>query len=100
MASYYTKAWLDLHLRGDRSALKRLTARVFDGSVDVSSIGAGVYDPALADPADPYSGNTPYRIKGIRVADAVSFYYRSAYSLRDPRTGRVLQCADVRKGCL
>lgn len=99
MASYYTKAWLDLHLRGDRSGFRRLTARAFDNSVDVSSIGAGVYDPALADPADPYSGNTPYLIKGIPVANAVSFYYRSAYSLRDPLSGRVVRCSEIRKGC-
>ncbi len=99
MASYYTKAWLDLHLRGDRSGLTRLTARAFDDSVDGTSIGAGVYDPALADPADPYSGNVPYVIDGIPVADAVSFYYRSAYSLRDPRTGDHRTCSDVRRGC-
>lgn len=99
MASYYTKAWLDLHLRGDVSGFTRLTARVFDASVDVSSIGAGVYDPSRADPADPYSGNTPYRIKGIRVANAMSFYYPSEYSLRDPRTGRTARCTSMRKGC-
>jgi hypothetical protein len=99
MASYFTKAWLDLHLRGDRSGFSRLTARVFDGSADVSSIGAGVYDPTKADPSDPYAGNTPYVIKGIRIPDAVSFYYRSAYSLRDPQRGTVATCANVRKGC-
>ncbi len=97
MASYYTKAWFDWQLRGDRTGLARLTARAFDDSVDVTSIGAGSYDPALADPTDPYSGNVPYLIEGIPVADAVSFYYRSAYSLRD--RGRLLACADVRKGC-
>ncbi len=99
MASYYTKAWMDLYLRGDRSGFTRLTARVFDGSSDISSIGAGVYDPARADPADPYSGNTPYLIKGIAVANAVSFYYRSAYSLHDPFSGRLTRCAEIRKGC-
>jgi dienelactone hydrolase len=99
MASYYTKAWFDLHLRGDRTGLTRLTSSAFDGSVDVSSIGAGSFDPALVDPADPYSGNVPYLIKGIKVADAVSFYYRSAWSLKDPRTGARLDCQDVRKGC-
>jgi dienelactone hydrolase len=99
MASYFTKAWLDLHLRGDRAGFQRLTARVFDGSVDGSSIGAGVYDPTQVDPSDPYSGNTPYVIKGIRIPDAVSFYYRSAYSLKDPARGGRVTCADVRKGC-
>ena len=97
MASYYTKAWFDLHLRDDRSGLTRLTAKTFDGSVDATSIGAGTYDPALADPADPYAGNVPYTIKGIKVQDAVSFYYRSAYSLGNSRRG--LSCTDVRAGC-
>ncbi|MBC7560302.1 MAG: hypothetical protein H7270_13350, partial [Dermatophilaceae bacterium] len=60
-------------------------------------IGAGSYDPALADPADPYSGNAPYTIKGTKVQDAVSFYYRSAYSLGNSKRG--LRCADVRAGC-
>ncbi len=99
MASYYTKAWFDLHLRGDRSGLTRLTAKAIDGSADVSAIGAGSFDPTLFDPADPYSGNVPYLIKGIKVADAVSFYYRSAWSLMDPKTGKTLACKDVRKGC-
>lgn len=100
MASYFTKAWFDLQLRGDTSGLDRLTATAFDDSVDVTSIGFGVYDPALADPTDPYSGNVPHLIEGIPVADAVSFYYRSAYSLRDPkRANRTLVCADMRAGC-
>jgi dienelactone hydrolase len=93
MASYFTTAWFDLQLRGDRTGLTRLTATKFDGSADRYSIGAGVYDPTAADPADPYSGNVPYKINGIKVADAVSFYYRSAYSVR----GRT--CADIRAGC-
>lgn len=97
LASYYTKAWFDLQLRGDRSGLDRLTATRFDDSVDVTSIGAGVYDPTQADPTDPYSGNVPYLIEGIPVADAVSFYYRSAYSLHD--RGRARVCPDVRAGC-
>ncbi len=99
MASYYTKAWFDLQLRGDRTAFDRLTATVFDASVDVTSIGAGTYDATKANPKDPYSGNVPYVIKGIAVPDAVSFYYRSAYALRDPATGRVSRCEDVRAGC-
>jgi len=65
----------------------------FDDSVDRTSIGAGTYDPTKVVPGDPYSGNVPYKIKGVRTADAVSFYYRSAYSLR----GRT--CGDVRAGC-
>jgi dienelactone hydrolase len=99
MASYFTTAWFDLQLRGDRTGLERLTAARFDGSADATAIGAGVYDPAAANPADPYAGNVPYTIAGIPVKDAVSFYYRSAYSLSDPRNGHAVSCADVRKGC-
>lgn len=99
MASYFTKAWFDLQLRGDRTGLDRLTAAAFDDSVDITSIGFGVYDPALADPTDPYSGNVPHMIEGIKIPDAVSFYYRSAYSLSDPKSGRPVACADMRAGC-
>lgn len=95
MASYYTLAWLDFKLRGLRSGLRRLTARRFDASVDDDSIGAGVWDPARVTPGDLYSGNVPYRIKGISVANAVSFYYLSAYRLRAGR--RPLSCADMRR---
>jgi dienelactone hydrolase len=98
MASYYTRAWFDLHLRGKRKGFRRLTAERFDASAD-KDIGAGTYDPAKADPADPYAGNVPYAIEGIDVRDAVSFYYRSSYSLRDPRTGRRQACEDMRDGC-
>jgi dienelactone hydrolase len=99
MASYYTVAWFDRYLKGDATGFDRLTAARFDDSADTDSIGAGVYDPAEADPSDPYSGNTPYRIAGIRVADAMSFYYGSAWSLHDPRSGAAATCADVRAGC-
>ena len=51
---------------------------------DRHSIGAGIYDQTAADPKDPYSGNEPYKIAGIPVADAVSFYYESEYALRRP----------------
>jgi len=98
MASYYTRAWFDRQLRGSTKAMGRLTATTFDASADVHSIGAGVFDPDKLDPADPYAGNIPYTINGIKVPDAVSFYYRSAYTLRDER-GRVRTCADVRAGC-
>jgi hypothetical protein len=99
MASYYTLAWFDLQLRDDPTGYRRLVATTFDDSADTSAIGAGVYDPAAADPADPYSGNVPYAIAGIPVADAVSFYYLSQYALRSPWTGRVRTCADMRAGC-
>jgi hypothetical protein len=99
MASYYTVAWFDRYLKGSGAAFRRLTARTFDASADTDSIGAGVYDPAKADPRDPYAGNVPYRIQGIEVADAVSFYYQSAWALHDPATGRRAVCVDVRAGC-
>jgi alpha-beta hydrolase superfamily lysophospholipase len=99
MASYYTRAWLDLELRRDPAGFRRLTARKFDKSADRYSIGAGVYDPTAADPKDPYSGNVPYKIAGIPVADAASFYYESEYSLNDPRRGRHAMCVDMRAGC-
>jgi dienelactone hydrolase len=99
MASYYTTAWFDLELRHDRTGFSRLTAKAFDASADQRSIGAGVYDPTAADSTDPYSGNVPYKIAGIPVANAVSFYYRSAYALRDPKTRRTAACADIRAGC-
>lgn len=101
MASYYTRAWFDRYLKGDASGHERLTARKFDDSVDVSSIGTGRFDrvASLQNPADRYAGNIPYEIDDIPVANAVSFYYRSAYTLTDPGTGARVACADVRKGC-
>jgi alpha-beta hydrolase superfamily lysophospholipase len=99
MASYYTTAWFDKHLRRDPTGFARLTATTFDDSADRHSIGAGVYDATAADPTNPYSGNVPYRIKGIEVADAVSFYHRSSYSLQDPKTKQTRTCTDMRAGC-
>ena len=99
MASYYTLAWFDLQLKRDASGFDRLTAARFDDSVDRSSIGAGVYDPTKADPADPYSGNQPIMIEGIPVKDAVSFYYLSEYALHHPKSGKLAACADMRAGC-
>ncbi|MDX6584958.1 MAG: hypothetical protein QOI10_4142 [Solirubrobacterales bacterium] len=99
MASYYTLAWFDAHLKGDPTGFTRLAATTFDDSADTDSIGTGVYDPTAADPTDPYSGNVPYKIKGVAVANAVSFYYQSAYSLRDPKTGQTDACVDLRAGC-
>jgi hypothetical protein len=99
MASYYTVAWFDEHLKGQKSAFKRLTATTFDDSADTDSIGAGVYDVTAANPADPYSGNVPYTINGVKVADAVSFYYQSAYALHNPKSGALANCVDMRAGC-
>jgi dienelactone hydrolase len=99
MASYYTRAWLDLELRHQASGYRRLVAKTFDASADRHSIGAGLYDPSKADPKDPYAGNVPYTIAGIKVADAVSFYYESAYALHDPSGSGVATCVDMRAGC-
>jgi dienelactone hydrolase len=99
MASYYTRAWFDLHLYGREKAYDRLVASTFDKSADVHSIGTGVFDVSQYDPSDPYSGNVPYKIAGISVEDAVSFYYLSAYSLHHPRTGALAVCEDMRAGC-
>jgi dienelactone hydrolase len=99
MASYYTQAWFDLKLKHRRNGFARLVAAAFDDSADEHSTGAGIYDVTAADPTDPYSGNVPYRIKGIPVRDAVSFYYRSRYSLHDPRSGAAATCDDMRAGC-
>lgn len=98
VSMYYTRAWLDRYLKGDKRATERLTAAKFDDSADVSSIGAGAYDAAraAASPADPAAGNVPYRIAGLPVRDRLSFYYRSAYSLGGGPKG---QCADIRRGC-
>jgi dienelactone hydrolase len=101
MAAHYTVAWFDRYLKGDPSGYRRLTTTTFDDSADRSSIGAGTYsvDKAQANPTDPMAGNVPYKIAGIPVANAVSFYYESAYSLRDPATGLVTTCVDMRAAC-
>lgn len=62
VAHHYLLAWFDLHLQRDRTAAERLTAEVFDGSADRSSIGQGTYDPLTM-------SNVPYRIEGRPVSD-------------------------------
>ncbi len=101
MASYYTTAWFDHHLKGRRSGFRRLRAKEFDHSADRHSIGTGVFDQeaAAADPTNRYAGNVPYEIAGIKTADAVSFYYLSQYSLTHPRTGERVVCEDLRHDC-
>ncbi|HEY1357326.1 MAG TPA: hypothetical protein VGF21_03385 [Thermoleophilaceae bacterium] len=97
VAFYYTLAWLDRYVRGQSSATQRLTAKTFDDSADVHSIGAGTYDPAkaAANPTDPTAGNVPYTIKGLPVADRFSIYYDSEYSLGKGKAS----CANMRAGC-
>ena len=100
VAFYYTLAWFDRYLRHSSRALARLTARTFDASADRSSIGAGTYDPAkaAAAPADTTAGNVPYTLKGLPVADRMSFYYESEYTLT-PNRGAQRTCTDLRAGC-
>ncbi len=95
VAFYYTLAWFDRYLRGERQALDRLVATRFDDSSDVHSIGAGTFDAAAASGGDVEAGNVPNRIGGLAVADRLSFYYLSEYSLRHGQ----LRCNDMRRGC-
>jgi len=37
----------------------------------------------------------PYEIKGIPIADTLSFYYYSEYSLTNPASGRLAVCTDM-----
>jgi hypothetical protein len=101
VASYYTQAWFDRYLRGSSAAFDRLTATKFDASADARSIGAGTYDSAkaAAAPTDTTAGNVPYRIAGLPVADRMSIYYNSAYSLTRPGSHRKATCLDIRAHC-
>ena len=98
VSMYYTLAWFDRYVKGDRQADDRLRAHAFDNSADRSSVGAGTFEAeqATAKPTDPEAGNVPHRIAGLPVADRVSFYYRSAYSLGN---GAKQSCPDMRTGC-
>ncbi|WP_073256761.1 alpha/beta hydrolase [Cryptosporangium aurantiacum] len=84
---YYTIAWLDYQLKGDRprqkvDACRRLTAEVFDKSADVYEIGSGSFDPARAEKAgDVLAGNVPWTVGGLPVDDRLSFYFASGYHL-------------------
>ncbi|HVA76078.1 MAG TPA: hypothetical protein VNF71_16105 [Acidimicrobiales bacterium] len=100
VAFYYTLAWFDYYLRHDASGFQRLVATTFDSSADAHAIGAGAYSPtaAAADPTDPAAGNQPYLIAGLPVANRVSFYYESEYSLASP-AGSLVTCSDIRAGC-
>jgi len=101
VAFYYTLAWFDRYLRGSSTAYDRLIGQTFDDSADVHSIGAGTYDPAAAaaNPTDTAAGNVPYRIQGLPVADRLSFYYDSEYSLTPPGGTSKSTCPDMRAGC-
>ena len=68
---YYTLAWFDRYMKGADEALRRLTAARFDGSADVHSLSGGTFDPSTG-------RNVPPAIGGRRVADLLSFHFRSA----------------------
>jgi dienelactone hydrolase len=86
--AYFTQAWFDRYLKGDRRATARLTARRFDDSADVHNISTGRWDPATLT-------NLPARIAGQRVVDRLSFNFRSGYWLEGGR----LACERMRDGC-
>jgi len=83
---FYTRAWLDLHLKGRKAAGRRLLAQHFDATADRSSIGAGTYRPETR-------ANVPYRIAGKSVRRALSPLFRSwaAFGGND--------CNDLRAAC-
>jgi dienelactone hydrolase len=86
VATYFTLAWLDRWLKGDRAATRRLLAQRFDGSVDTSAIGLGHWDPVT-------QTNQPYHLSGVAVRDTLSRYYVSRADLE----GR--HCVDLRARC-
>jgi len=105
---YYTLAWFERYLKGSgdsklaRDAFERLTASVFDDSADRHNISQGFYDATRATAAgDPYAGNVPYRIKGMPVANRMSFYFPSKCYLSVPGAeGLRAVSEDMRaKGC-
>src|SRR4051794_26593279 len=88
VASYYTLAWFDRYLRGSPGTLAQLTAARFDGSADVHYISGGTFDPVTGQ-------NVPARIAGQRMADRLSFHFRSGWYFGGGR----LRCDDIRAGC-
>jgi hypothetical protein len=99
VAFYYSLAWFDRYLKGDRKATARLTAYAFDASSDRHSIGAGTYDAQLAasHASDPFAGNVPYKIADKCTANLLSFYNASAFRLQ----GGELASRDMRaRGCV
>jgi hypothetical protein len=85
---YYTLAWFDRYLKGQKAATKRLIAARFDESADVHSISSGRFDPETL-------ANVPPTIGGQAVVDRLSFHFRSGYWLNRGK----LACEDIRAGC-
>lgn len=89
VALYYTLAWFDRYLKGERTGTRRLLDQIIDDSADRSSIGAGTYDAAT-------DRNVPYRIDGDCAANRVSIYFRSSLWLEHGRH----EIEDIRaRGC-
>lgn len=82
---YYTRAWLDRYVKGDRTATGRLVAGRFDDSADVHSISSGRFDPVALANVAPTIGGQP-------VVDRLSFHFRSGYWLERGR----FACEDMR----
>jgi len=82
VALYYTRAWLDRHLRHGRRAKRRLLACTYDRSVDGSSIGTGRTDAS--------GKNVPYRIAGLTTSEQIAYRLRSSWRL-GKRTGEDLR---------
>lgn len=87
-AFYYTLAWFDRYLRGSHGALRRLTATTFDNSADVHNISGGTFDVQTQQ-------NAPAHIAGQRVADRLSFHFRSACFLEHGE----YRSENLRAGC-
>ena len=103
MTTWYTTAWFDRYVRGvtdpasARAGFRRLTAQVYDDFADRRNISQGFYDPArAAAAADPFAGNVPYTIAGMRSADRLSYRFRSKCFLTVPGSNRRAQSSDLR----
>ena len=74
-----------------KDAFERLTAAVYDDSVDKHNISMGQWDTDLCttippDP-DPFCGNVPFQIEGLNVIDRYSPYFRGYCVLSVPNYG-------------
>jgi hypothetical protein len=103
MSVWYTTAWFDRYVKGPTEpavaaeAFERLTAEVYDDFADRRNISQGFYDPAAALAAgDPYAGNVPYALAGMRAVDRLSFRHRSKCFVTDPSTGDRAESEDLR----
>ena len=91
MAFYYTLAWLNDALLGEPSGLPRAHRHHLRPQRRCVVHRGQTYNLK--------TGNVPYAIAGLPVANLDSFYYESDYAVRDPATGVVHTCLDMRAGC-